>query len=241
MCEFKCGVRKFIFCFFLPFTANFNCILSPRHWLHFQTWKSCWELKQRESLSSLHWLRPRKLRESTHGILLMTNHFHSCLETLFLMYCLLSLQYYYCMQPETFLADLCWMGWYHQPMRGSLALRPANQKPCPELGCGWARVWCRHIMCIVFRLGGVMSCVLSTRWQWWQSPARPRHSLASQSSSVRRGDGDPGCCMSSSSLPCLERERATQEILETNHHLTLCVCDLGSPFPAASLSNWLQH
>ena len=74
------------------------------------------------------------------------------------------------------------------------------------------------------------------QWQWWQSPARPRHSLASQSSSERRGDGDPGCCMSSSSLPCLERERATQEILETNHHLTLCVCDLGSPFPAASLS-----
>ena len=155
-----------MFCFFLPFTANFNCILSPRHWLHFQTWKSCWELKQRESLSSLHWLRPRKLRESTLGILLMTNHFHSFLGTLFLMYCLLGLRYYYCMQPETFLADLCWRGWYHQPIRCSLALRAANQRP----GRGhchvqsWdvrARVWCRHIMCIVFRLGGVMSCVLS--------------------------------------------------------------------------------
>ena len=156
-----------MFCLFLPFTAaNFNCILSPRHWLHFQSWKSCWELKQRESLSSLLWTKTMKASpwESTgQGILLMTNHFHSFLGTLFLMYCLLSLLYYYCMQPETFLADLCSMVWKHQPMRGPHGMTVTNEITVQGPGWGWARVWYQHIMCwgcIVFRLGKawVSSC-----------------------------------------------------------------------------------
>ena len=132
------------------------------------------------------------------------------------------------MQTETFLADLCWTGQDNQPMRGSLATCPANKRT----GRGTltqARVWCRHIIQSgVLYSDWAVSCPGQGRWQWWQSPAR----LTSPASPASHPPRAVKLMVTpDASLPWLG-ERATQEILETNHHWVLC--DLRSPFPGAS-------